>query len=708
MGLNISGDAAMGMGCSSHGHAVAQAATIAPQRETEETAFATPLVGWTRRQKCGQGCRRWWQRSWQRQSFVRIAPSTHYHGSTTTAQAADNHTTQGGCSGSRDFSRSGPARKEAARGAASPPQGCRIAANCSQGPDPRAFYSQHAAGGQKPTCYGEPSQDGQAGNQSLGPRAGHFRARLADLCRPAFGPLGGTGQGQRPDITKIRRESPELGSTAPGGGPRTPTCRRQGCQSRGGRESDAGRTTGSYHRGTQGRTKRRTHSSQATTTSSAASIIIAFSHGTGPQENATTSSDRWWSTRQDGEGRQGQVGDDGQERGWAFAAPCLSPGPSLMGPPGLPQPSVSECLGDQFIGWMHSIVEDSGFVVPPLAQLLALQLCLQVQHPWWDNYLQDPRIEAPPPRHGFSTPDLCSTMGLVSDNLSQQRTLVGASRNMDRPPAVEPLAVQCCERHPRDSGHSCTTDPDDQTGSFLSGKFVHSCTDVVSPRHVKFSFSVEFWFPEAEQLELPASTRARKPLAKAVPSPSILRPVASSWLEGRIPSQAARCIAHSRPCAKHTVATMLTSNGHATECQHADLLEGCFPCGPSDIGTFSCQPSSFPVAHARPRTQSTPMLPTSLPFTSFDAVNGHKQLLGQTDWHEHDFILRAIEASGLPGAQRDVHFALWCQGFLLLTLSYCAVGTRMEDVPSSLTAATSMTRSMSSSCRLKPLSNRLS
>ena len=65
--------------------------------------------------------------------------------------------------------------------------------------------------------------------------------------------------------------------------------------------------------------------------------------------------------------------------------------------------------------------------------------------------------------------------------------------------------------------------------------------------------------------------------------------------------------------------------------------------------TKAPQLSTSSAAEAKTLASTAASHSTSLPFTSFDAVSGPKALMGQCSWQERDFILRAIEASGLPG-----------------------------------------------------------
>ena len=122
---------------------------------------------------------------------------------------------------------------------------------------------------------------------------------------------------------------------------------------------------------------------------------------------------------------------------------------------------------------------DTGFVDPPSAQLLALQLSLEVSFPWWGDFIRDPRIDDPP---------------TTADTKSAE--------------------VSCETAH------------------------VHSCTDIARPsRSVSFNFAIEFWFPEPDQIELPLCRKppARRP--QPFPGPSILCPTeVKSSLEGCIPS----------------------------------------------------------------------------------------------------------------------------------------------------------------------------
>ena len=66
--------------------------------------------------------------------------------------------------------------------------------------------------------------------------------------------------------------------------------------------------------------------------------------------------------------------------------------------------------------------------------------------------------------------------------------------------------------------------------------------------------------------------------------------------------------------------------------------------------TEAPQLSASSAAEAKALASTVTDRPNYLPFTSFDIVNGPKSLMGQTNWQEHDFVLRAIEASGLPGS----------------------------------------------------------
>ena len=64
-----------------------------------------------------------------------------------------------------------------------------------------------------------------------------------------------------------------------------------------------------------------------------------------------------------------------------------------------------------------------------------------------------------------------------------------------------------------------------------------------------------------------------------------------------------------------------------------------------------------------PRASTEASWLASIPFTALDAVNGCNGLMGQSNWHDNDFILRAVEASDLPGMPSGRALKLLVSGF---------------------------------------------
>ena len=143
----------------------------------------------------------------------------------------------------------------------------------------------------------------------------------------------------------------------------------------------------------------------------------------------------------------------------------------------------------------------------------------------------------------------------------------------------------------------------------------------------------------------------------------------ASSLEGCIPSRASSTL--SSRCAP---ITLPQAGSHFPPPTRASFVASAANFFPAELGKSRPKQLVIPagrapltLVHAGSRTTSAPQLDASssagartrmstqaqaftcLPFTSFDSVNGPKSLVGQTDWQEQDFILRAIEASGLPG-----------------------------------------------------------
>ena len=770
--------ATMDMGLLRDSIVATTSALTALAQSPKETSFTKTMVDPARR--CQQSEQR------RRQGSARFASATDDQGTTSSACAASSGHSEGstdrcGLGNSQCY-----AREKTPRGSAAAPQGCRLFAHQSPRPDSGVVFAKHAVGGQKPTRYSQLAQDCQAGVEPPGPGTRSLRARLAHLCRPALSAFGGTSQRARCYTTEIRREPEDLGSATTRG---HPGASKGGC----GRHQIGRRRAHSPrrdhvklgHRDAQGRTARSLYSGQTAAARYAVAVAFAIADIATQGAYSTAAAHRWWTAKLPGEDSQRQDRASRQTSGGGqHAAPSVSPGPSLMGPPGR-SPSNGACLEEPFLGWMHSIVNDPGFVVLPMAQLLALQLAFQVNYSWWGAFLQDPRLDLPFETAGFEFRGRSLTAASVPRHSSPHSITSGASWSMDKHPAVEPLLTHCCDVKYRSPGPCQSSVHSHRKDEGRNLKRVHTCTvQERSDRRVSFCFAIDFWFPEPEQLELPWG---RKPprFRDNIPGPSILRcsdspaslanfhPSGSpTSLEGRIPSSVFSTLSPScAPLPEHWDTSRSQLQQHCnSQCDSVDILSvdisdhrslmdfpringangtalyGCalqtafrdtaglprptvwalpntegIPCVlerclPSNIhctpingraplqefqtayqpirpcplaaadttsdnsphldnwGKGKAKGSTVPfgraptslvhqgprhtaapdlspsaVTHPRPAVSDVLQLPSTLPFTSFDAVNRPKQLLGQSNWQEADFILRAIEASGLPG-----------------------------------------------------------
>ena len=115
------------------------------------------------------------------------------------------------------------------------------------------------------------------------------------------------------------------------------------------------------------------------------------------------------------------------------------------------------------------------------------------------------------------------------------------------------------------------------------------------------------------------------------------------------PASPAQCCADANGCADHGVRQF----GVKSRGRNLVIPVGRAPHALAHSGrraTAAPQLSEASAFEAKPAAFADAGQATHVPFTSFDAVNGAKSLMGLTSWRETDFILRAIEASGLPGA----------------------------------------------------------